>query len=119
MEIDVTELISMNLRIGSEESRGNREYLEDILAPSFAMRRAGEGTIANREAFLSEVKESPQRVTRILAVALMGENRATVSCIVTQEGKQYDNFRLFVREFPGTSWKLLAWANEPLTAKVG
>ncbi|WP_276208515.1 hypothetical protein [Arthrobacter pascens] len=38
-----------------------------------------------------------------------------MNCIVTQEGKQYENFRLFVRESPEKPWKLLAWANEPMT----
>ena len=37
-------------------------------------------------------------------------NRAIVTCVITQGGKNYHNIRLFVRI--DANWKLLAWANE-------
>lgn len=117
MEFDVAELINMNILIGQKESAGERGYFDELLAPSFAMRRAKEGKVVDGVAFLEGVEKSPERSTRITSVSFLGENRATVTCIVTQEGKQFDNFRLFVRQSADSSWKLLAWANEPLTSE--
>jgi hypothetical protein len=115
MKTDIDELTELNIRIGQEESAGKREYFEEkVLAAAFAMRRGLTGGVVDRAAFLDAVKPSPPRSTRILSVSLLGTNRATVNCIVTQEGKQYENFRLFVRESPEKPWKLLAWANEPM-----
>ncbi|MDQ0079517.1 hypothetical protein [Arthrobacter oryzae] len=117
MESEVAALISLNLLIGEKESNGEGAYLRDeVLAPSFAMRRAKEGKVVDKDTFLEGVKQSPQRSTRVVSVAFFGENRATVSCVVTFEGRYYDNFRLFVRESSGLPWKLLAWANEELTS---
>ncbi|APX02015.1 hypothetical protein [Arthrobacter sp. QXT-31] len=117
MKSDIDQLTEMNIRIGHEESAGTREYFEEkVLAAAFAMRRGLTGMVVDRTAFLDAVKPSPPRSTRILSISLFGMNRATVNCIVTQEGKQYENFRLFVRETPEKPWKLLAWANEPTTA---
>ena len=37
-------------------------------------------------------------------------NRAIVTCVITEDEKDYHNIRLFVRI--NAKWKLLAWANE-------
>jgi hypothetical protein len=38
-------------------------------------------------------------------------DRAVVACVVTQNGRDFHNLRLFVRR--GGEWKLLGWANQP------
>lgn len=113
METDIEELAKINVRIGLAESEGQSDYIKGILAPDFAMRRAG-GLTLGRDEFLKTIEKSSPRHTKVSSVSLLGSHRAAVSCIVTMEGVEYDNFRLFVRETAGQPWRLLAWANEPL-----
>lgn len=87
MDFDIADLVMLNERIGEEESLGARQYLdEEVLAPAFAMSRAN-GSIVVRDEYLSGIKTSAQRSTEVLSVSLLGQNRATVSCIVTQNGE--------------------------------
>jgi hypothetical protein len=115
---DKQALEQLNIRIGVEESKGDdesRAWLDSIMAPQLALRRADGTTIDNREEFLKKVKPSGPRETEVESIAFYG-NRVVVSCIVTlksSEGdKRFHNLRLFVRH--EGQWKLLGWANEPL-----
>lgn len=114
MQKDVEALKQLNIQIGEAESRGDRDWLEDVIAPKFAFRRADRETIDDRLQFLGKVKASDARQTRIESIDLIGD-RAIVKCVVTLKSagadKPYHNLRLFVRQ--AGKWKLLAWANEP------
>ena len=114
MDAEREKLRSLNVEIGEREERGDVPYFEGLLAPAFAMRRAG-GRIDDREAYLADVKPGA-RSTEIESIDVLG-NRAIVACTVTTEDaegtKRFHNLRLFTRERPGADWKLLAWANEP------
>lgn len=119
MENDLQKLEQLNQRVGVEESQGDdasREWLNSILAPQFAFRRADGSTFDNREAFLAKIKPSGPRETEVVSIDLHGD-RAIVACIVTMtfpagQEKRFHNLRLFVRH--EKQWKLLGWANEPV-----
>jgi hypothetical protein len=112
-------LISLNDRIPEAENRGadaeSRAFLDSILAPVFAFRRAS-GTLTNREGYLSSLASGGDRV--ILGsydITLAGEYRAIVSCriqmTVGNVMREFDNLRVFVKN-KDMKWQLLAWANE-------
>jgi hypothetical protein len=101
MRRDEDVLRELNVRIGVAESEGDREFLDAVLAPVLAFRRAN-GAFVDRAGYLEGVKESPKRDTEIGSVDL-GDG---------DERKRFHNVRLFVRAGDG-AWQLLAWANEP------
>lgn len=111
MQNDINALADLNIQIGEAESRGDRHWLDQHIAPVLAFKRSDELTFANRENFLSEVVPSERRDTEIVSIDLDGD-QAIVKCIVTMSpsGEKYHNLRLFVRH--EGDWKLLGWANE-------
>jgi hypothetical protein len=115
MKNDAEVLKQLNIQIGEAESRGDRDWLDDVLAPKLAFQRADRVTIDDRSQFLSKVNASDARQTRIESIDIIGD-RAVVKCVVTLmssgTAKSYHNLRLFVQQ--SGKWKLLAWANEPV-----
>ena len=109
-------LEALNLEIGNAEGRGDKGFFEDLLAPSFAFRRAN-GVVVDRKQYIEAVATSAARTTAIRSISFAGKARAVVTCIVTMDvqgtRKDFDNLRVFVRADDG-AWKLLAWANEPV-----
>jgi hypothetical protein len=116
MRSDEDVLRELNINIGVAESKGDRDFLSDVLAPVMAFRRAS-GAFVDRATFLSDVKESAPRETEIESIKLFGRDRAVVTCIVSlvegDERKRFHNLRLFVRSGESV-WKLLGWTNDPL-----
>ena len=111
---DTKILEDLNLKIGDAENRGDRKWLEGILAPRLAFQRADPArTVDTESQFLEKLKPGGNRVTRIESIRFYGE-RAIVTCIVAVGGQSYHNLRLFVRR--EGDWKLLGWANEPSPA---
>src|SRR5262245_48191966 len=114
MGTDREALEALNVDIGNAETRGDKAYLEDLLAPAFAFRRAS-GVVIDRKQFIDAVAASAQRTTTVRSITFAGRAREVVSCIVAMElqgvKKDFDNLRVFVRADDG-QWKLLAWANE-------
>jgi Domain of unknown function (DUF4440) len=112
------ELRTLNVKIGNAETRGDKRFFEDLLAPAFAIRRAGGKRIETREQFISAVAKSARRTTEVQSISVFIANRALVACIVTMEMPEgptrFHNLRLFTRSSPRSQWKLLAWANEPV-----
>ena len=112
-QADTRILEDLNLRIGDAENRGDRDWLAGILAPHLAFQRADPArTVDNESQFLDKLKSGGSRVTRIESIRFYGE-RAIVTCIVIVGKESYHNLRLFVRR--EGEWKLLGWANEPVT----
>jgi len=118
MDDDIETLTLLNIRIGEEETKGgheSRRWLEDLIAPKLAFRRADQKTYVDRAGFLAGVGPSAERETDVRTVTVLG-NRAIVECVVKMTSpdgdKIYSNLRLFVREDSG--WKILGWANEPV-----
>lgn len=111
MNLNLSGLSDLNMRIGAAESAGDYAFFDRHLAPAFAMSRA-DGTIETRDTFLDNLKESASRSTTILSFSLLGANRAAVSCLVGLNGELYENHRIFVRESQNSAWQLLSWANE-------
>ena len=113
---DVDRLRQINLRIGEAENAGDRAWLETVIGPTLALRRAN-GTFNDREAFLSALKAGGTRETAVVSIEILGEVRAIVRAIVTTTDangkKRYDNLRLFTRD-PDDAWRLVGWANEEL-----
>jgi hypothetical protein len=113
---DVRVLADLNVRIGDAESVGDVAFLESVLAPKLAFRRAND-TCVGRDEFLAAVKPGTPRATVIEAVHLFGSKRAIVTCRVTTDTgsvrEAFHNVRLFIRSEDG-AWKLLGWANERL-----
>lgn len=117
LDKDFDSLILLNEKIGEAEEHGDRTFLDGILAPALAFRRANpQGTIVDRKAFLDDVKQSVPRTTEVESVAYLGAKRALVTCVVTIKvdgtPQRFHNLRLFVRV--EQEWKLLAWANEAI-----
>lgn len=115
MQNDAEALKQLNIQIGEAESRGDRDWLDSVIASQLAFRRADRETIDGRVQFLGKVKASDARQTRVESVDIIGD-RAVVKCVVTLKSagadKSYHNLRLFVRQ--AGKWKLLGWANEPI-----
>jgi hypothetical protein len=115
MTTDEERLRQLNIEIGAAETRGDRDFLENLLAPVFAMRRAN-GSVVDRAQFLEGVAVSGKRDTEVQSVRIQS-NRAIVDCTVTMatpDGtRRFHNLRLFTRASADDSWMLLAWANEP------
>lgn len=116
MQKDKEVLAQLNVQIGEAESKGDRNWLDGVIAPKLAFRRADGTTIDDRTDFLKKVGPSDPRETTVDSIDLNGD-RAIVKCIVTVKSargdkKSYHNLRLFVRH--ERKWKLLGWANEPL-----
>jgi hypothetical protein len=116
MGTDRETLEALNVEIGESESGGDKRFFENLLAPSFAFRRAN-GTFVDRQQYIDAVAAGAARTTSIRSITFIGKARAAVSCIVTMDvqgrPKDFDNLRVFIRTDTG-AWKLLAWANEPL-----
>lgn len=114
MKADIDALKELNIEIGAAESRGDRGWLDGVIAEKLTFQRANEArTIVDRNDFLDSVVSGSDRDTHVESIHLY-EDRAVVTCIVTLKpgDKKYHNLRLFIRKEEG--WKLLAWANEPL-----
>ncbi|MET0714641.1 MAG: FRG domain-containing protein [Mycetocola sp.] len=111
MNDDQAELLDLNIRIGTAEAAGDQKFFDRCLAPAFAMSRAN-GKHETRDTFLDHLRSGPPRSTTDVSASLLGANRATVTCLVAMDGRQYENHRVFVRESSGSKWKLLSWANE-------
>jgi hypothetical protein len=115
MQPDFDALTDLNLQIGSAESAGDKERLEELLAPVLAFRRAN-GDCVDKQRFLDNVAKGVPRETRIESIELVGRSRAIVTCVVSMgdgdQQRSFHNLRLFVRVQDG--WKLLGWANEPV-----
>jgi hypothetical protein len=114
MPDDRAVLEQLNVEIGYAEDRGDRVWLDGVLAPQLAFRRAN-GQIVNREEYLQAVAPGGRRETQVESIALSGD-RAVVTCIVTIRSasgdQRYHNERLLIRH--EEKWKVLGWANEPL-----
>jgi hypothetical protein len=112
-------LINLNDRIPEAGNRGadpeSRAFLDSILAPVFAFRRAS-GTLTDRAGYLDSLASGGDRVNLgSYDITLMGEHRAIVSCRIQMTVgnvlREFDNLRVFVKN-EDTEWQLLAWANE-------
>ena len=115
MRGDFEALTRINHDITIAEDKGDADALKRYLAPAVAFRRAN-GTVVDRDGFLEGVKPSGPRELTIQSIALLGQQRALVTCIVSMSigGRPatFDNARLFVRT-NGGDWQLIGWANEP------
>ncbi len=120
---DIDALRKLNIEIGDRETQGDDVWFEGVLAPVLAFQRADGKTFDNRDAFVAKVKSSDKpnddRETEVKSVEIYG-NRAVVKCIVTVKyksgDKRFHNLRLFVRH--NGEWKVLGWANEPVTLNL-
>ena len=114
-QADIDALEQLNIEIGDAETNGEGERLAGWIASELAFRRADRATIDNRAAFLSKVKQSDPRETKVESIDVYGD-RAVVKCIVTVKkatgDERFHNLRLFVRH--DGEWKILGWANEPI-----
>ena len=112
-------LLALNLEMMEQESAGNRDYFDALLAPEFAMRRGDLRTVVGRDAFLCGVSESARRDTEDLEVVLSTDTlaviRSTVAMMKDGAERRVVNVRGFVRSSVDDPWQLLAWINEPPT----
>jgi len=120
MHQDFEGLIDINLKISKAEDNGDRAFFEDLLASSLAFKRADPaGTVVDRKTFLDALKQSGPRQSEIESISFLGKQRALVTCVVSMRGAdgketRYHNLRLFIRS-QDQKWKLLGWANEPMS----
>lgn len=110
-------LRELNRLIGIKEDVGDRTFFDALLAPAFAMSRAN-GVNETRESFLNSLtpaRGEKRRKTTVTKAQVLGQMHAAVDCLVEQDGKQFENHRIFIRSSARSPWKLLAWANELVT----
>ena len=81
MTDDLAVLAQLNVDIGAAETRGDRAFLDSVIAEQFAFRRAS-GAVVDRPGYLAAVAESEPRLTEIESIQLYGD-RAVVTCVVT------------------------------------
>lgn len=107
-------LTLVNVTINEAEIRGDSARLAAVLAPRLAFQRADPAkSVDDRDDYLGKVLEKKgDRTIRVLEPIQVFGDRAVVQCVVTQNGRDYHNLRLFVKR--DGEWKLLGWANEPL-----
>ena len=111
MPSDKEDLRTLNVAINDAENAGEMGFLASILAPELAFSRAS-GAVDDAGRFLQKAAtKNPPGELRPESIKIdpFG-NRAIVTCVITEDGKDYHNIRLFVRK--DAKWKLLAWANE-------
>lgn len=113
---DIEALLLINEQIGQYESapcKKSRDWFAERLAPEFSFMRADGVTFDQAERFLAKIEtsEPKKRVTSVESISIFGR-RAMVRCVVTMDGKDFDNLRLFVRV--EETWRLLSWANEAI-----
>ena len=110
-------LRALNLELVAQESAGNTDYFESLLADEFAMRRADLSTFIDRPTFIAGVAKSQERTNEDFEIVLRTATVAVVRCtvITVKNGRpgRFNNVRLFVRPTEKDPWKMLAWANEP------
>src|SRR5260221_1832330 len=103
-------LETTNVEIANAETRGDKAFFEDLLAPSFAFRRVT-GIVVDRKQYIDAVAPSAAKTTNVRSITFAGKTRAIVSCVVTMESqgakKDFDKLRVFIRTADGP-WKLLA-----------
>ena len=111
MSSDKQALHTLNVAINDAENTGDINFLASILAPELAFSRA-KGAVDDAGRFLQKVaKKIPPGELRPESIKIdTFRNRAIVTCVITEDEKDYHNIRLFVRI--DAKWKLLAWANE-------
>ena len=93
MQDNQKELEQLNIRVGVEESKGDdksRNWLNGIIAPQLAFRRANGATFDNRDDFLKKITSSDPRETEVVSIDLYGKDRAIVACVVTVKSKDGD-----------------------------
>jgi hypothetical protein len=115
---DIERLTELNVTIGEHETAADEkavQFFEDLLAPIFAFKRIDK--IQKRKDFFENLKPGSPRTTLVKEVMIFGD-RAVVTCVVTMNGQNYHNIRLFYLEEPSGrgagptyGWKLLGWAN--------
>lgn len=106
-------LRELNVQISEAENRGDRKWLEAVLAPKLAFQRADKDqTVEDHVTYLQKVTTGGTRVTLTVEAIEVYGNLAVVRCIVAVSKDRFHNIRLFVRR--QGEWKLLGWANEPL-----
>jgi len=116
MPSDIAVLEQLNIDVGAAEDRVDGVWLDGVLAPKLAFRRAN-GLIVDRGEYLTPYLNgtAPKRnsETQVEHIHLYGD-RAIVTCIVTVKNasgdQRFHNVRLWVRH--EGEWKLLGWANE-------
>ena len=103
MPSDTELLRELNVVIGDRENDGDIGYFEELLAPTFSMRRAN-GSFNDRAQFLAGVAPSPERRIGTPPVTMHGDTCAVVTCVVSTGADpdidRVDNVRLFAREGP-------------------
>lgn len=115
---DKARLTEINAQIPVAENQGDRLFFDDLLADSFAMRRAG-GLLVDRATFIAGLTTGGDRSTdrSQIEVDLSG-NTAVVSSVarMTVQGAQrsFNNLRVFIRAEQGGEWRLVAWVNEEI-----
>jgi hypothetical protein len=127
------ELVRLNEEIAQREDQvaqddaATRTFFERLLAPVFAMRRAGgEQRHTDRAGYLGAIKPGPRK-TADIEVVFESPQCAVVTCVVrvrtasdtpqngtNEHWQEFRNVRLFTRPTEQDRWQLLAWANEPL-----
>ena len=115
----VDELRRLNVEMTTKEAEGNKAFFDDLLAPTFAFRRAN-GAFEDRQTFLAGLKAGgAQRECdpNSIEITPLAKMRAFVTCVVKMkidnDWKEFHNARLFVLD--PKDWRLLAWANEAVT----
>lgn len=109
-------LTKLNVEMAERETKGDKAYFDELLAPTFAFRRAN-GAFDDRQIFLAGLRRGAERkcLEESVKVTPLGSKRAFVTCVVVLQGKKgpesFQNARLFVLDSTD-SWRLLAWANE-------
>jgi hypothetical protein len=115
-------LHALNLRMMTQESAGNVEYFDALLAPVFAMRRGDLVTMVDRPTFLAGVAEGAPRATEdfeiLLETASLAVVRSTVAQVKDGQLGRFTNIRVFVRQSSIDEWQLLSWINEPAGAST-
>jgi hypothetical protein len=108
------ELLALNEEICNLENdpnEANKKRLSEIIASSLAFQKRN-GDIVDRSGFLEASNPGDRRIKPESFSVNADGNRAVVSCVVTMNGQDTHNIRLFVKK--EGNWKLLGWANEPV-----
>ena len=69
MSADREALTRLNIQIGEAETRGDRHWLSDAIAPKLAFRRADRNTVDDRTEFLKIAPGEPRETTLILSTS--------------------------------------------------
>lgn len=109
-------LAALMAEIASAEDRGDVEFFERLLHPSFVMQHPNT-MFEDRSGFIGRITAGGTRRSGPAEIHLFGNRAVAWVDVAKLEGETWNrnhNLRVFTRSAPEADWQLITWLNEPI-----